>query len=119
VTASQAGESPQARRDASPVQKNKQKGPALTLGAFLSAGFSQRHPGINARLVSGFSEEMFLRLQRDDLLLAALSACQPGCSGDGAAVCRHLQRAVMKHFQLPDETSTFCSCHVIFSCLDV
>jgi len=37
VAARKAGESPQARRDASPVQKNKQKGPALTHGAFFYA----------------------------------------------------------------------------------
>lgn len=36
----------------------------------LLAGFSQRHPGINVHLVSGLSEEMFLKLQRGDVHLA-------------------------------------------------
>lgn len=36
----------------------------------LLAGFSQRHPGINVHLVSGLSEEMFLKLQRGEVHLA-------------------------------------------------
>lgn len=36
----------------------------------LLAGFSQQHPGININLVSGLSEEMFLKLQRGDVHLA-------------------------------------------------
>lgn len=36
----------------------------------LLAGFSQRHPGINVHLVSGLSEEMFVKLQRGEVHLA-------------------------------------------------